>query len=281
MRNVLKVAKKEFGDLLANRIIFIAVGLFLLFVLLGLSDFYSYAKGIYLDDIENPTIILAGSMLGQYTAVLTRYGAILAIAVGFLSISDERHSGALNTLVVKPLSRKTIIIGKMIGAIGFLLCVFAIASMILTFGLVALCGEWITPLIDDYTARIPLAIIAALLYSMIFFFSSLLISLIIKDYAFSLILSLMAWSFSELLIVYSFTGYIAAILGDEKGIGGLIIGISPDGIIKNITYQALTNFTVDLGTCVSLMTDSLMRLTFYVIILLIASCVVFTMEDIA
>jgi|AGTN01.3.fsa_nt_gi hypothetical protein len=280
------IASKEFHDLAGNRIIFVAIGLFLFFVLGQLWNINEYMHDGSFEKIvklpfEDPAMEVVEMMLGQYTAILTRYGAIMAIAVGFLSIADERRSGALNTLVVKPVQRDAIITGKMMGALAFLLCVFAAATFVLTIGLIAICGYAIVPLIGDYAARVPLGIITALLYAEIFLFSSMLISLIVRDYAFALIFSLIVWSFSELLTISSFAGKIAHILGMTDGIGNPIVGVSPDGIVENMTYQALIDFTIDLGTCIDRMTESALMLALYALLLMTASYLVFNRRDVA
>ena len=105
-----------------------------------------------------------------------------------------------------------------------------------------------------------MAVVTALLYTMVFFFLSMLISLLIDNYAFALILSLLAWTVSGLMATYAFAGYIGTFLGDEKGIGSLIVGLSPDGMIKNISYKALTNFNVDLAGCIDNMEIEVLKL---------------------
>ncbi len=220
-------------------------------------------------------------MLNQITFMLSRYGAILGIAVGFLSIAGERHSGALNALVSKPLRRDSIIVGKTIGALGFLVCVFALSAAFLTSGLMILASGTIAPVISDYIVRMPMAVATALLYTMVFFFLAMLISLLIDNYAFALIFSLLAWTVSGLMATYIFAGYIGNFLGDEKGIGNLIVSLSPDGMIKNISYKALTNFNLDLGTCFDNMVPEVLKLAAIAIGLLVLAFIAFRRRDIA
>jgi ABC-2 type transport system permease protein len=230
---------------------------------------------------DNPAANLAETMLNQITFMLSRYGAILGIAVGFLSIAGERHSGALNALVSKPLRRDSIIVGKTIGALGFLVCIFVLAGAFLTSGLLILASGTIAPVIGDYMVRMPLAVVTALLYTMVFFFLAMLISLLIDNYAFALILSLLSWTISGLMATYVFAGYIGAFLGDEDKIGGLIVDLSPDGMIKNVSYKALTNFNLDLSTCFDHMWPEVLKLGALAAVLLVLSFVAFRRRDIA
>ncbi|HUL62535.1 MAG TPA: ABC transporter permease subunit, partial [Methanocella sp.] len=148
MGNTLKIAGKEFKDLLSDRIMLVVVAAFLLYILVDLSHirdllasgFFNYDPNL---NQANPAANLAETMLNQLTFMLSRYGAILGIAVGFLSIAGERHGGALNALVAKPVTRDAIIVGKTGGALGFLLCVFALAAAFLTSGLMILASATI------------------------------------------------------------------------------------------------------------------------------------------
>ena len=286
MGNTLVVAGKEFKDLLSDRIMLIVIAAFLLYILVDLSHIHDLLGAGFFDkdpniNQDNPAANLAETMLNQITFMLSRYGAILGIAVGFLSIAGERHGGALNALVSKPLRRDSIIIGKTMGALGFLICVFVLASAFLTSGLMILASGTIAPVIGDYIVRMPMAVGTALLYTMVFFFLSMLISLLIDDYAFALILSLLAWTVSGLMATYAFSGYIGTFLGDEKGIGGLIVGMSPDGMIKNISYKALTNFNIDLTVCIENVGPEVLKLAGIAVVLLVLSFVAFRRRDIA
>lgn len=286
MGNTLVVAEKEFKDLLSDRIMLVVIAAFLLYILVDLSHIHNLLGAGFFDkdpniNQDNPAANLAETMLNQITFMLSRYGAILGIAIGFLSISGERHSGALNALVSKPLRRDSIIVGKTMGALGFLVCVFVLASVFLTSGLMILASGTIAPVIGDYIVRVPLAIFTALLYTMVFFFLAMLISLLVDNYAFALILSLLAWTVSGLMATYAFSGYIATFLGDEKGIGSLIVSLSPDGMIKNISYDALTNFNVDLWGCLDRLQIEVLKLAVIMIALLVLSFVAFRRRDIA
>jgi ABC-2 type transport system permease protein len=286
MGNTLVVAGKEFKDLSGDRIMLIVIGAFLLYILVDLSHIHNLLDAGFFDtdpnmNQNNPAANLAETMLNQITFMLSRYGAILGIAIGFLSIASERHGGALNALVSKPLRRDSIIVGKTIGAVGFLVCVFVLASAFLTSGLMILASGIIAPVIGEYIVRVPAAIFTALLYTMLFFFLSMLISLLIDNYAFALILSLLAWTVSGLMATYAFSGYIGTFLGDEKGIGSLIVGLSPDGMIKNISYNALTNFNVDLWGCIDRLEIEVLKLAIITAVLLVLSFIAFRRRDIA
>lgn len=285
MRNVLNIAKKEFKDLLGDRVLVVISVVLLLYIFLDLWEIYRLLSNGSFDvdfsvNRNDPVAYLAGVAVDQHAYVLARYGALLAIAIGFLSIAGERHSGALSTLVSKPVSRNTIITGKTLGALSFLLCVFTMATLVLAIGLLVICGGRIAPLIGEYLARLPLAIFAALLYVLILYFLSMFMALLVKNYAFSLILSLIAWSIFELVRIYTFGGYIAMFLGDEEGITTLLCSLSPDGIIKNICLDVLTDFSVNVTGCIELMKPMIAKLAIYVIILALITYATFRWRDI-
>lgn len=286
MNNILNIAKKEFQDLSSDRILLFIISIYIIYVLIDLyninnlytTGYFENSYGIYGFD---PVANLAGSMMDQYILMLSRYGALLGIAVGFLSISSERHSGALNVLSSKPLYRDTIITGKMIGTLIFLLCVFTLVSALLTSGILCICGSTLAPIIGEYLARIPIALLTSLLYVLVFFLVSMCISILITNYAFPLILSVLAWKSSELMIVSSTTGIIAVFLGDWEGITAIFWNISPDGIIQNISFNVMENFSIDIWGCIGLLWFDLAKLSLYVIILLFISYTAFLRKDIA
>jgi ABC-2 type transport system permease protein len=286
MGNTLVVAENEFKDLVRDRIILVVIAAFLLYILVDLSHVHDLlGSGFFNTDpniVQNdPAANLAQTMLNQITFMLSRYGAILGIAVGSLSIAGERHSGALNALVSKPLRRDSIIVGKTIGALGFLVCVFALSAAFLTSGLMILASGTIAPVISDYIVRMPMAVATAPLYTMVFFFLAMPISPLIDNYAFALIFSLLAWTVSGLMATYVFAGYIGNFLGDEKKIGNLIVSLSPDGMIKNISYKALTNFNPDLDVCFDNTMPEVLKLAAIAIVLLLCAFIAFRRRDIA
>jgi hypothetical protein len=93
MGNTLVVAEKEFKDLLSDRIILVVIAAFLLYILVDLNNIRNLLDAGFFDRDpsvvqDNPAANLAQTMLNQITFMLSRYGAILGIAVGFLFKAD-------------------------------------------------------------------------------------------------------------------------------------------------------------------------------------------------
>ena len=125
MSGLVIIAGKEFKELLSNRWVLLVIVALLVYLCSWTYDFYSVLSG---------GVPGAELMFGENLGVaadnyvffgMCWFGTILGVIIGCSTISAERIGNALNTLVVKPVYRDTIINGKLLGSLAFLVTIMA------------------------------------------------------------------------------------------------------------------------------------------------------------
>lgn len=269
------MAKKEFADLTGNWIVVIIIAAYVLFIVITLADFNNV-----LEDID--TISFFGN-LGLVAAdrafrILALYGSLLGIIVGCFSIFSEWHGNALNTLAAKPLYRDTIINGKFLGSISFILLIMGMAAAFFTSGLVILYGNAVSTSIYDYISRLTIGFGIAVVYVMIFLAFSALISLIVKNQAYAMTLGIIVLYVSEVASTTNVALPVSRILNDAS-LERTIMSLSPYyGLytVEKTLFNSIYSIDIALDTVIPV----LQLFAFYIIIAFVLSYVVFLRKDI-
>lgn len=206
------------------------------------------------------------------------FGNIIGVIIGCSVISSERTGNALNTLIVKPLFRDTIINGKLLGAFLFYGCVILFYIAIFTSGYLLLCGSTLTPYLADYFARLPFVFLFILVYILVFLSISMLISLLIRDQAFAMILSVLAVNMS-MIMHFGLSSYLDNLFPEYLP-GSFIASMSPDGIlwIKQRTF--MSTHTGALQAFLDIFPD-FTKLVLYSVIAIVFSYILFLRRDIS
>ena len=151
-KSVFAIAKKEFLDNIRNKWIILLTIIFVILIVL-----FSYVAGAIggdlFGDVQSTAILLVA-----VTALLI---PLIAIILGYASISGEAESGSLYVILSYPVSRFEVLIGKLIG-LGSVISV----SIFIGFGLgglvIALTSG--TESIANYISFILLSIFMGLIY---------------------------------------------------------------------------------------------------------------------
>ncbi len=280
--NVLNIAKKEFIDLLSSKFVLIVTAIYLL---LFLIDIYQINIGYHavglvsqFGDGPNKNNLLA-SMQGGLWYFLTMFGSIIALIIGYLSITSERQANALNTLITKPVYRDSVINGKLLGDVGFLLFFFFVMSLIYTSGIILVIGGAIGPIFKSYILSIPVSILLSLFCVLIFYSYALLATILIKRQTVSLFTCAIAWLLlTEVIPTTDFGWYIGALFGESvNAVWDMVSMICP-------TYILLPVFRSNGGDLIHTLfsfNGSILLLVIYFIIILIVSYITFLRSDIA
>ena len=268
MVNTLKIAVKEFDSLITNRF---AIIIFLVYIIIISFEVYN----------EYVIVTLGGgysSFLNRLSFVLVFYGTAIAVVIGFCSISIEKRSRTLNTLITKPVYRDTIINGKIIGSAVFMSLISVLASMIFFSETMMLIGNIINTQLSTFIFDVLVTILVSLVCQLIFLSSSMLLSIVIRDDIFALFAGMFVYFFMiNIISDLSFAQSLGYILGNTSfsGLSDFIAGLGPDNLAYNIINHAnnLSNF--------SSYSSSVINLLVYLFIAIFLSYIMFMRRDIA
>ena len=124
---IFTIAKKEFLDNIRNRWIIIITILFvILFILFGIYA-GTLTEDSFFGDVEATALLLSG--------ISSFIIPIIAIVLGFSTISGEAESGALFVVLSYPVKRLEVLLGKFLGLglvlISSILCGFGIGGIVI------------------------------------------------------------------------------------------------------------------------------------------------------
>lgn len=277
-KNVLIIAKKEFSDLLSNWMMLLALIAYFLFTIYNIFNFNNEINNSALLEIFGNNNGLFAVSIFFYN--LTEYGSFLGIMIGCFSISSERNGSAINTLATKPLFRDTIINGKLIGSFVFLVLTMGMAIIFYTSGIFILWGGCLSPFIYDYFSVLVVVFIFSIIYVLLFLSLSLLISIILRDQAFAMILSLIALYISYLMNNKVFAWDLSSILpGDRDFITNQIMSLSPDGMLLSVNSYII-KASIDPNSIIPFIVPYAGKLMLCAVIVIIISYILFIRRDV-
>jgi len=280
LNNVLIIAKKEFSDLISNWMMLVVLVSYLVFI--GLETFgyiTSFNTGV-------PSIVKV--FMGDVGAAsayliywdLTQFGAIIGVMIGCLSIANERHNNALNTLIVKPIFRDTIINGKLLGSVSFLVFIIGFILIIYTSGLLIFLGNQMAPFIGDYTAKIIMIFVLSIVFILFFFLLSMFISLVVRNQAFAMILSLIPVYLSNMVCSSVYASDMTAALPFGGYIAGLVASVSPTDMMYSLIYGVFRISSPDVVNTFMIAVPVIVKLLGLSFVICILCYIIFIRRDI-
>jgi ABC-2 type transport system permease protein len=242
MSGILVIAKKEFADLVSSRLVILVLAFYVVIFSLSFYNYYgsiditSLSASAY-DRYNVPNILSnpAGTFTGTFIMVICYYGSLVAVVLGYSSMSGEADGKALSTLLVKPLYRDTIINGKLFGAFLFLFCIFWATLAFYMCGLFILFGGMIGNHLLEFISMLPLAFILYVLSTMLFFSLSMLACITFKEQSFALFLGFLSWILLYLMANMAFIGYIVSFFHMDQPTGYFVSGLIPYNILSFIS----------------------------------------------
>lgn len=212
MFKTLAVAKKEYTDALRNSVfltfLIFLVGLAAVSIYIGALDFQSkvsvyqaaYEKlvqsGQQVSNLGKPEFYPLQLLRGpiEYLEII---GAVLAIALGYLSIAKERGNNTLQLIFTRPISRLSFFLGKLIGNALLLFSVSVIVFACIYFIVAFIGGAQLT---SAETLKLLLSILISFIYLSIFFALSATLALALRSLPSSLIVAFVLWILFVLVI---------------------------------------------------------------------------------
>lgn len=275
LSNIFCIAKKEFGDLMNSKLVVFILMIYGILIFKTVYDFYGSVLSTRMVEGEE----LVNLLLIGLNFILTYYGSFVGVVIGFSSITSEKNNSALNSLLVKPLFRDTIITGKLIGAFGFIVCIFGLTIALFTSTLLIIAGSSIIPIIFAYLLKLPVQIILSIIYVLVFLSLSMLLSLFIEEPAFALISGVLLIFISDVITLVTVAGFLADIISpnNPEVVLDFIVRLSPSGILTYIIhflYPINMNVSAPIGV-------EMMKLVLYLLVAIVLNYIVFIRRDIA
>ncbi len=274
MAGLFTMAKKEFLDIIGEKKFLLIFATLLIVVLVstfegGLS--YSSSQSSTVTTVTGNSTRPGGGGGGQGTfeafgsaqslsrslsSMITNFslvGGVLAIAISFDTINNERQKGSLKTLLSYPIYRDTIVYGKYLGG---LITVALVATITFLAGIGVFVSVTGLALTMDTIIRLLLFFGVSLIYMAIFLAVGLLLSIVLPLPSTSLLASMIVWLASIQLIpnvgyaigqiLYPVRFSIAngrpsfATQAGFTTIRAIISGLSPSTAYENIVNSILT-----------------------------------------
>lgn len=273
MNNLLIIAKKEFVDLISSRLVILILAFFVLILSLSFYNNYSSYNN-YSHAVDSSTFI------GIFTIIICFYGSLAAVVVGFSSMSAEADGKALNTLLVKPLYRDTIINGKVLGAFCLFFCIFWCTAALYLSGLFLFFGSAISAQLPIFIEFLPLTFLLYMLCSIFLFSLSILMCVSFKEQSFALFLGFLSW----ILLFYvidnrNVAGYIIDFFNLDQSTSLLVSGLWPYNLVSIIMGD-----TVNGGSVLAVVSDNFMFISIlflYCFVTLVLAYISFIRRDVS
>ena len=236
MNKTLLIAKKEFSDLLNNRIILLSIVTFIIILIIIIYNTLMIVSG----SMPNTKIMFqdnpAMMVISRIFMEMLLYGSVLGVMIGCCSLSFEKASNALNVLIVKPVDRDTIINGKILRSLVFLFFMMLLIMIAYTLFMLQFYSTSILQHLSDYVARSMIALFIMLVYVTIFIAFSMFISTIIKKQSYAIIFSLIFVYLLEIIpdISQSLSIALAGIYEDAYYLVGQISDIAPKSLALSL-----------------------------------------------
>lgn len=281
MGNVIRIAEKEFTDLLNDKFVLIVIVAFLLELLVSLYfSIRLYDQCGVVSNFGLREKALLKSINGGLAYRLVNYGSIIGMVIGLSAISGERYGHALSTLTTKPVYRDTVINGKIIGTMLFLALVMSFISLIYVAAMFFIVGSSISQILIPLIVSLPFVIISSLIGASIFLALSLLVSNICRDQSTSVLVSLVVWLLlTQVVPTSDVTWYLSVFFDDEFTVQRLIESLSPTYLIQRIFWELPAGVNDIVNGIIASVSD-IVWLLVYLLITVVLSYIVMLRRDV-
>lgn len=204
MSKLMIIARKEWKDIFRSKTFVYMLALLILLTIISLSVSFlvfnnqvteynnslEVLKQIGKSPASPPPILYPLNLLRGVVDYIEIIGAILGIILGYISISKERNTKALKLLLTRPITKKDVAYGKIIGNTLFVLFLMTIIGIII-FTLVFFVGGVVLTWMEIF--KLLLFVLFSTIYIMIFYMLSFFFSLRQKTTSNALIIAFIIW----------------------------------------------------------------------------------------
>lgn len=210
MTGVKLIAGKELRASFRNMEFLLIVGVFLLMSIVSvyigsttknaeMRAYESIASAAAAAGTEIPTapVIYSLAILKNLIEYIVMIGAVLAIFLGYDAFQGERQGGTLRLLFTKPIPRKSIILGKLLGA-GLVIGLLLTATLAFNIALFAYYTGVLPNLAETF--RVIIFLVIAFAYMMNFYTGALYISMKSHESSYGFLIMMVVWIFISFVI---------------------------------------------------------------------------------
>lgn len=274
MKNIFRIAKKEYAGFINNPLVLIVLSLYVIYCVLNVNQFLINLNKYNTQDLNEGVIANV-----QLFSSLTWTCCIVGIIIGCSTISSERIGKAMNTLATKPVYRDTIINGKIVGAVLFLASIIGFIMILSTAILLIFGGNTVLQCFDTYVFNLPFIFAFSICYVMVFLAISMLISLLVKEQSMAMILNFLIIVVSSLIFRSNVVLSIDNVLPGYD-LGQLCSTMAPEGVILSITSKFYNYSPVPLLSFAVILPD-IVRLFICAFAIMVLCYIVFIVRDIS
>jgi len=204
MRAVLTLAQKEVKTAFRDKIFLILVGLFVLLSIISVyigsstknAELQAYQSIVDLLKSQGEVIlppppeIFPLSILQNIITYVSIIGAVVAIFLGFEVFSGERTNGTLKLIATRPIYRDQIVTGKLLG--GVMILGLLLGSILILNLVIFVFISGLSPNLNEIM-RLLTFFALALIYLMLFYTTTLFVSIKTNDSEFGFMLMMVVW----------------------------------------------------------------------------------------
>jgi ABC-2 type transport system permease protein len=245
------------------------------FVMVFCSVYFSYSS------ITNSSVLYSPEM---YQLIMD--GSLVAIALGISGLYGELGNNALNTLIVKPVYRDSILNGKLLGALCFAVCLFVLGALFNISLYYMFVGSSCYNLLSTFVNQLSLVMVLFLLSFMVFYLLTLLAYLVLRDHCVSLFIGFSSWMFlNNILPDAAFISYVANICSALFNLNIISASSQVSSIAETISPGVICFSLISNSNSLSYAINNnwplLLPLLLYGVALLILCYIVFMRRDVA
>jgi ABC-2 type transport system permease protein len=277
INNVINIAKRDLLNLLANNGVIIVMLVFFILVIITTINILDQSSAGMITD--NDFIYL---LLGSLTYILTVYGSIIAVLLGFLFMSLDRISHAINTLLVKPVYRDTIINGKLLGSILLIFGIFLLTTLFYISMLFLMFGSRFESVFFIFLGRVPVILLLSLIVTLTFLCMSMLISSLLDGKSVALLVNILLFVILYTTPTMGIGGNISVLFGNYRSqVLYVFASMSPNFNLDRLAYNGLFDPTISVVGVLSSCRVELSILLIGLLVLLVLNYIVSLRRDIA
>jgi len=243
---IIAIAHHEYRSAVRSKILIVLLGILIAVTTVSvyiasvdyaskLADYQAYVDAAKTSGLSRiaPSPLAALSLLRGAFEYLEIIGAVIAIALGYLTVSRERANRTLPLIRSRPVTSGELATGSLLGAVGVITTLVSVSAVVGVVGVGVIGHDWISPF---QGLQLLLAYIASIVYMSVFYCLGAIATAKSRVAANGLMIALGIW----LLVVLVLPQIGDTMDADNQIPGGLFkaLGLGHDGEV-----QILTHFT--------------------------------------